>query len=84
MFYGILFLLALYFLWKIKINSKILQENTNRNGGLGKAGVYVFTNKINGFCYVGSSIQLANRLTHDYLENKNLNLREKKIKKNLK
>jgi group I intron endonuclease len=39
-------------------------------GGLGKAGVYVFTNKINGFCYVGSSIQLANRLKHDYLENK--------------
>lgn len=35
-------------------------------GGLGKVGVYVFTNKINGFCYVGSSIQLANRLTTGY------------------
>lgn len=33
----------------------------------GKVGVYKFTNKENGFSYVGSSISLANRLTVGYL-----------------
>ncbi|GAA5133768.1 hypothetical protein GCM10023339_69810 [Alloalcanivorax gelatiniphagus] len=35
--------------------------------GTGKAGVYKFTNKINGFCYIGSSVSLANRLSTGYL-----------------
>ena len=33
---------------------------------LGRPGVYVFTNKLNGHCYVGSSISLANRLSTGY------------------
>ena len=36
-------------------------------GSIGKAGVYKFTNKMNGFCYIGSSISLANRLATGYL-----------------
>lgn len=35
-----------------------------------QAGVYKFTNKVNGFSYIGSSVQLANRLTHAYLGNR--------------
>lgn len=35
-----------------------------------KAGVYKFTNKIDGYSYIGSSIQLANRLAHAYLGNR--------------
>lgn len=38
-----------------------------RDGSIGKAGVYKFTNKMNGFCYIGSSISLANRLATGYL-----------------
>ena len=38
--------------------------------GLGKAGVYKFTNKDSGFSYVGSSISLANRLFVGYLGSK--------------
>ena len=33
----------------------------------GIAGVYVFTNKTNGYSYVGSSISLSNRLMTGYL-----------------
>ena len=36
---------------------------------LGKAGVYKFTNKVNGF-YIGSSIFLVNRLFTGYLGSK--------------
>jgi len=32
-----------------------------------KAGVYIFTNKLNGNSYVGSSTQLADRLIKNYL-----------------
>jgi len=39
-------------------------------GGEDKAGVYIFTNKINGHSYVGSSIQLGKRLMHAYLGNR--------------
>jgi len=38
-----------------------------RNGVRGIAGVYVFTNKTNGYSYVGSSISLSNRLATGYL-----------------
>lgn len=38
-----------------------------RDGSIGKAGVYKFTNKLDGFCYIGSSISLANRLATGYL-----------------
>lgn len=38
-----------------------------RDGSIGKAGVYKFTNKMNGFCYIVSSISLANRLATGYL-----------------
>lgn len=41
-----------------------------RSKGSKVAGVYKFTNKTNGFCYIGSSVQLANRLTHGYLGNR--------------
>lgn len=34
--------------------------------GIGSAGVYLFTNKINGDRYVGSSINLASRLKNGY------------------
>lgn len=34
--------------------------------GVGSAGVYIFTNKINGYRYVGSSINLAARLKNGY------------------
>jgi group I intron endonuclease len=50
--------------------SNLLTEHVGnyvRNGEIGKGGVYVFTNKLNGFSYVGSSIYLANRLTTGYL-----------------
>jgi len=36
-------------------------------GDSGTAGAYVFKNKLNGFCYVGSSISLAKRLSTGYL-----------------
>jgi hypothetical protein len=32
-----------------------------RGNGKGKAGVYMFTHKQNGYNYIGSSISLANR-----------------------
>lgn len=38
-----------------------------RKGARGIAGVYIFTNKEDGNCYVGSSISLANRLATGYL-----------------
>jgi hypothetical protein len=38
-----------------------------RGGKTGVAGAYVFTNKTDGCCYVGSSISLANRLATGYL-----------------
>ena len=38
-----------------------------RNGKSGRSGVYVFINKKNEFCYIGSSVQLANRLARGYL-----------------
>ena len=38
-----------------------------RNGERGVAGTYIFTNKINGYCYVGSSISLAKILSTGYL-----------------
>jgi NADH-ubiquinone oxidoreductase chain 3 len=41
-----------------------------------KAGVYIFTNKSNGYCYVGSSTQLADRLLKNYL---GANLKNRKI-----
>ena len=37
-----------------------------RNGARGIAGAYIFTNKENGNCYVGSSISLASRLATGY------------------
>lgn len=38
-----------------------------RNGELGVPGAYIFINRKNNFCYVGSSISLANRLATGYL-----------------
>lgn len=38
--------------------------------GEDKAGVYIFTDKIDGHSYVGSSIQLGKRLMHAYLGNR--------------
>nr|ATI20231.1 GIY-YIG endonuclease [Juglanconis oblonga] len=32
-----------------------------------RPGVYKITNKINGLCYIGSSVSLANRLSTGYL-----------------
>jgi GIY-YIG catalytic domain len=40
----------------------------SRGGNKGVAGVYVFTNKSNGYSYVGSSISLANRLSTGYFK----------------
>lgn len=37
-----------------------------RGNGKGKAGVYMFTHKQNGYNYIGSSISLANRLKTGY------------------
>jgi group I intron endonuclease len=39
-------------------------------GGEDKAGVYIFTDKIDGYSYVGSSIRLGKRLMHAYLGNR--------------
>lgn len=41
--------------------------NYSSKGESKKGGVYVFTNKLNGFCYVGSSISLSTRLNTGYL-----------------
>ena len=41
--------------------------NYSSKGESKKGGVYVFTNKLNGFCYVGSSISLSTRLSTGYL-----------------
>lgn len=38
-----------------------------RSGERRLAGAYIFTNRVNNFCYVGSSISLANRLFTGYL-----------------
>lgn len=38
-----------------------------RKGEMGVAGAYIFNNKTNGYCYVGSSMFLANRLSTGYL-----------------
>ncbi|KAM3066763.1 hypothetical protein ACMFMG_011919 [Clarireedia jacksonii] len=40
----------------------------SRGGNKGVAGVYIFTNKSNGYSYVGSSISLANRLSTGYFK----------------
>lgn len=49
-----------------------------------KAGVYIFTNKSNGHCYVGSSTQLADRLLKNYLgdslKNRKIDLALKELK----
>jgi hypothetical protein len=49
-----------------------------------KAGVYIFTNKSNGYCYVGSSTQLADRLLKNYLgdslKNRKIDLALKELK----
>lgn len=55
---------------ELPVSSSKLAEhvgNYSRKGESGKVGVYVFTNKLNGFSYVGSSISLANRLSTGYL-----------------
>lgn len=55
---------------ELPVSSSKLAEhvgNYSRKGESGKGGVYVFTNKLNGFSYVGSSISLANRLSTGYL-----------------
>jgi len=55
---------------ELPVDSKSLVEVVGKNTRgteIGKAGVYKFTNKNNGFCYVGSSISLANRLSTGYL-----------------
>jgi len=40
--------------------SKILEENKN------KSGIYMWTNLINGKCYIGSAVNLSNRLSNYY------------------
>jgi hypothetical protein len=57
--------------------------NYERGKGKGKAGVYVFTNKQNGYNYIGSSISLANRLKTGYfvpnLQNRVIDLAIKEV-----
>ena len=48
-------------------DKKDLIKVVGKYGDSGTAGAYVFKNKLNGFCYVGSSISLAKRLSTGYL-----------------
>nr|YP_009262005.1 NADH dehydrogenase subunit 3 [Chrysoporthe austroafricana]AMX22080.1 NADH dehydrogenase subunit 3 [Chrysoporthe austroafricana] len=56
----------------------------DKNRGSIKAGVYIFTNKLNGYCYVGSSTQIAVRLLNNYLGNNRKNRKIDIILKELK
>lgn len=54
---------------ELPVDSKRLAEVVGkyiRGTDIGKAGVYKFTNQVNGFCYIGSSISLANILSTGY------------------
>ena len=41
-------------------------DSVRNGGGEVKAGAYKFTNKIDGYSYIGSSTQLASRLKYAY------------------
>lgn len=51
--------------YPFEISLPLLLGKSLRNGG-GSAGVYLFTNKINGDRYIGSSINLVSRLKNGY------------------
>jgi hypothetical protein len=56
--------------WELPVDANSLAKVVSKYAGYGSIGkgvVYKFTNKMNGFGYIGSSISLANRLATGYL-----------------
>jgi hypothetical protein len=56
----------------VKVFSDLVNQRKEISNFLkGKSGIYCFLNKINGNCYIGSSVDLRRRIMYEYYANKN-------------